>query len=308
MAWLFHETSSIFGLDIGFETLKLVQLEQQAKRIFLHGAINLPLSERILDKDRFRDKTQTAKMIQQACANAKPRPIEAKKIVSVLPETFVFSKTIQMPKMREAEYARALPLEAAQYLPLPIEEVYLDYQILIVHPDEPLIDLLFVASPRRLVDDYVETARMAGMELMALETKPLALGRALLSAKDNAGYLIAAVGTEITRISIWDGNKIRLTTTVGMGQNQLDDNRSLSPIIEEMIEAIRYHQNRDYRPKPIKQILICGSGAKAAGLEEIIEEKLKIDTIIAKPDLVGKNTLGPEFVTAYGLALRKDEE
>lgn len=320
----FFPKSNVFGLDIGFETLKLVELKKEQGNIFLRGAISSPLTDRIIEKDHFKDKASVAKMIKEACERAKPEPIKATGIVSALPETFVFSKTIQVPKMPESDYTTLLPQEVAQYLPLPVEEVYIDYQTLIVHPDEPLVDVLFVAAPKRLVDEYVEVVEMAGYKLDALETKPLAVGRALLTKNSTDGTMIAEVGTEICRISIWDGNKIRLTTTVGIGKNQLKDvlgdsgtsgkslddttisvyaKELISPLVEEMSEAIRYHQNRDYQPKPIKHVLICGSGARVPGLDGYIKSRLKLETILVKPKLSGSDTLESEFTTAFGLAL-----
>jgi type IV pilus assembly protein PilM len=317
--------NKVFGLDIGFETLRLVELKKSGG-IYLRGACDFSITQRILEKDRFRDKAATAEIIKKACREAKPHPITAKKIVTALPETFVFSKTIQMPKMTDNEYEEAIAAEASQYLPIPTEEVYLDYQILIVHPDEPFIDILLVAAPKRLVDDYAEVAKMAGCELAALETKPLAVGRAIIPPKNNQGLMIIEIGTEISRISIWDNGKIRLTTTVGVGKNQIAASfgangnnlanepksgitaETLSPIIDEISAAIRYHQNRDYQPKPIEKILLCGSGTNSPGIDKTIETASKIKTEIVAPKLSGRDQLDTGFITAYGLALRNLDE
>jgi len=324
---------SILGLDIGYETLKLVELKKKKGGIFLVGSIEVPLTERILEKDSFKNKAQTASLIKNACRKALPSAIKAKKIVSALPETFVFSKTIQMPKMTESEYEKAIPIEAAQFLPIPIEEVYIDHQILIAHPEEALADILIVASPRKLVDDYVEMTALAGFELAALETKPIAVGRAIKSSIPLDGSLIVEIGTEISRISIWDNNSIRLTTTVATGKNQIMENlraighteekadkiaiqenefpelsQTLLNISDEILNAIKYHQNRDYKPKPVKKVLLCGSGAEIGGIDAYISNETKIAAEIVKPNLKGKASLGTEFITAFGLALRSEYE
>lgn len=327
------KNDSVFGLDIGYETLKLVELKKKKGGIFLVGSIEVPLTERILEKDSFKNKAQTANLIKDACRRALPSAIKATKIASALPETFVFSKTIQMPKMTDKEYEKAVPIEAAQFLPIPIEEVYLDYQVLITHPEEALVDILIAASPRKLVDDYVEMTKMAGFELEALETKPIAVGRAIRSYIPLDGSLIVEIGTEISRISIWDNNSIRLATTVATGKNQIVENlraighqeettgsviiketefpelsQTLLNISDEIINAIKYHQNRDYKPKPVKKILLCGSGAKIGGIDAYISKETKIAAEIVKPNLKGKASLGTEFITAFGLALRNEYE
>lgn len=321
----FSKKSAVFGLDIGYETLKLVQLQRSGRGVSLVGFIEVPLTERILEKDHFKNKAQTATLIKEACKKAKPHSINARNIVSALPETFVFSKTIQMPKMKEEEYKNAVPIEAAQYLPIPVENVYIDYQVLIVHPDEPLVDVLFVATPKKLVDDYVEMTKMAGLELLALETKPIAVGRAVNLALQLNGSVIVEIGTELSRISIWDNNSIRLITSINIGKNQifeaLGPNKPLqvtsenieaysqvTGIVNEVINAIKYHQNRDYKPKPLGKILLCGSGANIEGISAIFEQEIKIKCEKIVPKLLGNVVLGSEFITSFGLALRNEME
>jgi len=232
--------------------------------------------------------------------------------------------------MSSREYDEAIPIEAADYLPIPISETYLDYQILITHPDEPLVDILVVATPKKLVDDYVELANLAGFELAALETKPLAIGRAILAKSEKNGSLIIEIGTEFSRISVWDTTNIRLTTMIGIGKNQILDSinsigsdphsknakisasssketlQLISQITDEAINSIRYHQNRDYKPKEIKQILICGVGAQIIDIDKQIQKNINIPTSVAAPHFINGDKLGTEFTTAYGLAMRND--
>lgn len=327
----FTNEEAVFGLDIGYETLKLVQLSKKGKVINLVGCLDFPLTERIMERDSFKNKAATANLIKEACRKAKPYPIKAKKIVSALPETFVFSKTIQMPKMTDREYIEAVPSEAVQYLPIPVEEVYLDYQVLIAHPDESLVDILLVASPRKLVDEYVEVTKLAGLELVGLETKPLAVGRAATVSSPLNGSVIVEIGTEFSRVSIWDNNNIRLTTSVNIGKNQILEGLGVSGIAlnsnassvqlsedaativtnlaDEITNSIKYHQNRDFKPSPITKILLCGTGAaKIKDIDRYIEKKLKISTEIIKPRLDSKDKIGTEFITSYGLALRSEFE
>jgi len=310
---------SVFGLDIGFEALKLVELRKNKKELNLVGAIEVPLTERILEKDRFKNKAATANLIKDACRKAKPNSISAHNIISALPETFVFSKTIQVPKMSEEEYSNAIPVEAAKYLPIPVEDVYLDFQILIVHPNEPMADILLVASPKKLVDEYVEVTKMAGFELVALETKPIAVGRGIAVSHPLTGAVIIEIGTEISRLSIWDNQNIRLITSINVGKNHIAENLgdgsdpsamkkniALQNIVTETLNAIKYHQNRDFKPNAIDSILLSGSGANISGIAEFLTDELKIATSIIAPKLSGKEVLGPEFITSYGLALRSE--
>lgn len=327
---IFGGGNKVFGLDIGFEVIKLCELTRHGNSVHVVGLSEIPITERILEKDRIKNKAATANLIKEARRKAKPHSISAHKIVTALPETFVFSKTIRLPKMSQTELQTAAPAEAAQYLPIPISEVYVDYQILLTHPDEPLMDVLIAAAPKRLVDDYVDMAKMANLELAALETKPIAVGRALIPEKSNEGIAILHIGTELSRISIWDKGKIRLVTTSAVGKNQIleffqasnpsfadaskidlsdTDGLDVGPLsqtVEAVNEAIRYHQNRGYKPSKISRIEVCGTAALVKNIDRYIESQTKIPSRIAQPCFHLNQKLSPDDVTAFGLALREN--
>lgn len=329
MLSLFGQQNRTFGLDIGFETLKLCQVAKVSSNgIVIWGTVEFPITEPILDRDRIKDKAAAANMIKEACRKASPHPINASQIVTALPETFVFSKTIQVPKMATSELNVAVPNEAAQYLPIPISDVYIDYQILMAHPDEPLIDVLVAASPKKLVDDYVEMTKMAGMELVALETKPIATGRAVIKDRTKS-IAVVHIGTELTRIGIWDKGNIQLVTTTSIGKNQILETVSshdpsiknitdidykknqqyfsaaFDGVIEEVLDAIRYHQNRSYKPTPIKEIQICGSVANIKGIDEYFSKMINIKSVVTQPHILNMKFFDPQLIPSLGLALRR---
>jgi len=323
----FLTNENVLGLDIGYESLKLVELKKNGKENVLVGSFEMPLTERIMEKDQIKNKAGVATMIKEACRKAKPCGIGARRIVTALPETFVFSKTVQLPKMKDDEYSKAILAESSQYLPIPAEEAYLDYQVLINRPDEPMADILIVAAPKKLVDDYVEMCSLADMELAALETKPIAIGRAVSAHESLNGLVIVEIGTEFSRVSIWDDNQIRLSTTVNIGKNQIfetmgwtefsgngpavsqDNFAQLIPtmgaITEGAVSAIKYHKNRDYKPSPVKKIFLCGTGAKIKNIDKFFEEETKVSCQIIAPKLAGA-PLGTEYMTTFGLALRSE--
>jgi len=170
---------------------------------------------------------------------------------------------------------------------------------------------------------------MANLELAALETKPIAVGRALIPEKSTEGIAILHMGTELSRISIWDMGKIRLVTTTAVGKNKIleffqasnpsfsDPSKidlsgtedldvgPLSQIVEAVNEAIRYHQNRGYKPSKIAKIEICGSAASLKNVDKYIESQTKIPSRIAQPKFHLNQKISPDDITAFGLALRE---
>jgi len=71
---LLTSDNRVFGLDIGFETIQLCELKKSGRSVSVSGYIKEEIKERILDKDRIKNKAAVATLIKEACHNAKPHP------------------------------------------------------------------------------------------------------------------------------------------------------------------------------------------------------------------------------------------
>jgi type IV pilus assembly protein PilM len=172
-------TESIIGLDIGYDTLKIVQLNRQARpaKLMAYNASSIPPGA-MTAKDK--DHTQEiANIILKTMHEANFRRIRGKYVVSGLPESRVFTKIIDIPIMNEKEMEQAVPHEASRHIPLPLSDIYLDYQPLNLKTNQNE-SVLVVAAPKILVERYLKILKLSSLQLLALETKPIAAGRALL--------------------------------------------------------------------------------------------------------------------------------
>jgi type IV pilus assembly protein PilM len=329
---LLRFSRQITGIDIGFESIKIVGVEHTGSRRRVVGFIDIPLSGQIIESDQIKDKNKIAELIKQSLSDAKPKAIHAKHIVTVMPEFLVFSKTLQLPKMDEKDLKTAAFNQAQQYIPVSINDVNLDSQILIAHPDEPLVDILVAATPKALVNEYLEMFKIINLDLLAIETKPIASTRAVISPTDTGGILIMEIGTVNSRISIVDNQQIRFVSTVNIGGDQIikplapsgctrdeflkakyqigltkDPDRASSAIAQiagDLTQAIRYHQNRDYQASRISQIKLCGQGALIPGIGAAIEKEVKIKTVLASFNLPKiPDGLDQRYAVALGLAM-----
>lgn len=332
---MFGLSKQIVGLDIGFESIKVVCVEKSGKNRKVVGFNEIPLPEPIIESDHIKDKSKIAELIKKGFAASQPQAIKARFGVADIPEFLVFSKTIQLPKMEESELKAAALNQASQYIPVAISDVNIDSQVLIAHPDEPVVDVLVVATPKALINEYLEMFKLVGLEMLAFETKALAAVRSIVAPTDTAGILILEIGTVTSRISIVDNRSIRFVSTINTGGDQIIrqlvsdvNNRQeflevkyktglkikndsaemiVDKIVEDLVKAIRYHQNRDYKAARIAEIRVCGSGALIPNICQTIQEKIKIKTVpgaYVLPNL--PKGFDQRYVIALGLALYKE--
>ena len=294
-----------FGLDIGYETLKVVQVKGRNQGTRLLGASEMTIPAGMLNKGGVRDKKKLAEAIIQAVGQAKPHRISATIVSSALPESLVFTKSLDLPKMSPSDLNKNIPNQATEFFPIPPQDTYMDWQIVGQYPANNTMEVLVVAAPKVLVESLVETVKMAGLELMGLETKPSSLARALIAPSDNEATIILDIGAKISGLTCFDQQTIKLTSTVAVGGDEIktDFETATKALATEIMHLIKYYQNRIGQAQVFTKIVLAGGGANIKNIPETLTEETKIKTFVGTP-WTNIKTYDPRFATALGLAMK----
>jgi len=296
---------SIFGLDIGYQTLKVMQLQGEGPGAKLFGVAEIPIEEKILTKDGIKNKKAAVDKILLAMRSAKPHPINARLVSSALPESLVFTKSIDLPKMSEEEINKNIPYQAGEFFPVPANEMYIDWQIVGTLPNNNQVDVLVVGAPKIIVESIAEVIKMANLELSSLETKPVADVRALIASADPGPYLLLDIGAKSSSIICFDQGTIKLTSTVSAGGDDVATNfqPSINTLSSEIVHLIKYYQNRIGQATIFKKIILAGGGSNIPQINEAIEKATRIKTEVGWP-VIKTKTYNPKFATVIGLAMK----
>ncbi len=212
-----------FGLDINDLSLKIVKLKKRGKSFSLVSFNEQKITPDIIEDGVIKNEEALAKIIRSACETVKGKKIKTKYIVASLPEEKSFLQVIQMPKMTEEEMKLAVPLEAENYIPMPIDEAYLDFQVIspikeyFNHPE-----VLLVAMPKKIVDSYVSCFKKAGLTPIILEAESEAIARALVKNETNSSLLILVdFGENNTDFIVFSGHSIRFTCSIPISSQLL---------------------------------------------------------------------------------------
>lgn len=179
----------VFGLDMNDLSLKIVKLKKKRRGFVLTSFNEEKIAPSMIEDGVIKDEAALAKIIKSAYDTVKGKKLKTKYVVASLPEEKSFLQVIQMPKMNGEELKLAVPLEAENYIPMPIEEVYLDFQVICPiknHFDNT--EVLIVAMPKKIVDSYVSCFKKAGLTPIILEAESEAIARALVKEKQTLHY------------------------------------------------------------------------------------------------------------------------
>jgi len=225
--------SSYLGIDIGTKSIKLFELENIAgrPRLVTYGIVEI--DSQVAQSDESDHGAEEKKKIASAIsALLQKTGANSMDAVAALPNFSVFSSIISLPDISEKKIAEAVQWEAKKFVPMPIENVVLDWKIIDkceknipeqtgdaedVEKDkdkqknqdltknfakcDKVLSILLTAAPKHLVERYIEIFKLCGIKLLSLETESFALSRSLIGSEDGS-ILIADIGSLTTDVTV----------------------------------------------------------------------------------------------------------
>lgn len=233
---LFASSNSYLGIDIGTSSIKMVELENFKGQAKLKTYGYADVATNILRGTVEKNNQAIADYINLIAHKSK---IETRQVVAALPTFSVFNFIITLPPMPKKDLASAIKWEAKKFIPVPIEEMILDWKILnkkktksggifgkkeeagekigldlpnkesnlannkaiLGHSDDKNYRILLTAAPKNLVARYIDIFKKAKLNLLSLETEAFALSRSLIG-NDLSTIMIVDMGSSNTDICI----------------------------------------------------------------------------------------------------------
>ncbi len=311
----FYHDKQLFGLDIGHGSLKVMQLEHQPLKTGskIHPRVvgyGFATFDKAAQEDGVVIKPEViAKAAHDLFKNHLIGDVTTRRAAIAIPAYRTFTRSVQLPKLKPAQLKQAVELEAEQYISMPLEELYLDYEIVKQTADNT--EVFAVAVPKDIVDSYLELAQIIGLETVLIEPTLSSSGRLFsLDVQSDMATVLIDFGSVSSDISIFDKHMLVAGTVQGGGENftasiksklnvttqeagliktryglsvskkQADIKQALEPILQQIVKEIRrmmrYYDERYGSERPIGQIITLGGGANMPGLSEYLTEAIRL--------------------------------
>ena len=311
---LYYKDRPVVGLDISQTGVKIMAIDSKKMLVLGYGSMDLdPIKmEESTEKDSDYFQNSLSELLSKNLLGSLP----SNHVVLSVPTSRTFTRTFSLPLDAEHHLKQAIELEIDQYIPLPAETLYIDYEI--VDRSKESLTICLSAAPRKLIDRYVEVVELAGLRVISVEPGINAVARLLETTEE--GHLptvIVDIGPASTDIAILDGS-IRVTGSTVIGGNTftLDiakklnvplDNAhqlkilnglnsgprqqklksalspSLQRILSETRKVIRYYNERLENKQKLEQVLIVGGGSNLPGIGEFFTNELVMPARVASP-------------------------
>jgi type IV pilus assembly protein PilM len=242
--------------------------------------------------------------------------LDSNRVILGVPTMRTFARTFTIPTAQEAKVKQAVNLEVEQYVPMPLENLYVDH--LIISRTAKELTVLMCAVPKKFIDDLLGVLTALGLEVAVIEPSIYAIARLLEATKEGGmPTVIVDLSPGDTDIAIFDG-AVRVTGGLNIGGNTLTldiakkmdltiENAhqlkvlsglnpgprqakvsaalrpSLLKIINETKKVMRFYTERFPDVDKLEQILIVGSGSNVPGLGEFFTNELVMPARVASP-------------------------
>ena len=309
---------SLIGIDISSTAVKLLQLGQAGGRYRVeHYAVEALPPNAVVEKNIVE-----VEAVGEAIRRAFNRSgAKTKFAAAAVAGSAVITKVIPMPgDLSEDDMEAQIEIEANQYIPYPIEEVSLDFEVLGPIKDNPeMVNVLLAASRTENVDLRVAALDLGGLSAKVMDVEAFAMENAFrlvsaqLSVPKDAVVAMVDVGATMTTLIVLKNQRTIYSREQVFGGKQLTDEvmrryglsyeeagmakrqgglpesyeqEALEPFKDAMTQQISrllqfFFAGSEY--SRVDQIVLAGGCASIPGVADRIEEHMGVPCVIANP-------------------------
>jgi len=314
------KSTPVLGIDISATAIKLLELSRSGSKYRVESYSVEPLpANSVVDKN-ISDANAVGEAIGRAVKKSGTRTRHAAAAVA---GSAVITKLITMPaNLSDDDMDNQIQVEADQYIPFPLEEVSLDFEVLGPSQNNPdQVDVLLAASRSDNVDLRVAALEVGGLKAKVIDIEAFAIENTVaMMANDLFGsegvhkiIAIADVGSAITTFSVLENMKIIYSREQNFGGQQLTEDiqrryglsyeeaglakrqgglpdnykpEVLDPFKASMAQQISRAQQFFFSSSQIASVdhlILAGGCASIPGISDLVQSNVGVPTIVANP-------------------------
>ncbi|ENU38199.1 pilus assembly protein PilM [Acinetobacter johnsonii] len=312
-------SKGLIGVDISSTSVKVLELSVKNNRYWVESYALVPLPEGSVVEKNILNPEAVGDALERAVNLAN---VQSTDVALAVPTSMVITKIIEMDAdMNDDEREIQIRDDAEQYIPFPLDEASLDFEVLpdrLANPNR--VNVLLVATRIENVEARAEaleldglTPKIADVESFAIENAFKVFSDTLPMGVNTVGIL--DIGHTMTTLSVMQNNKVIYTREQVFGGKQLTQeiqnryglsfeeagrakkSRTLPDdydieVLEPFLEAVVQQAARSLQFffsssqfNEIDHILLAGGNANIPGLAKLLQQKLGYRVTIANPFL-----------------------
>jgi len=313
------KANTLIGIDISSTSVKLLEIGKNGNRYRVESYGVEPLPPNAVVEKNINDAEAVGEVIKRVVAKSRT---SSKQAAVAVAGSAVITKTIQMAAgLSEQELENQITVEADQYIPYPLDEVSIDFEVQGPSEQNPdQVDVLLAACRKENVELREDSLEIGGLEAKVVDVEAYAMERAfeLIDAQmdvdaDERTIAVVDIGATMTTLSVLaDGKTIytreqlfggkQLTEEIqrryGLSQEEAGlakkqgglpddyDMEVLEPFKEAVVQQVArslqfFFSSSQYNE--VDTVVLAGGTASTTGIAEMVQDKVGTTTVVANP-------------------------
>nr|WP_232852920.1 type IV pilus assembly protein PilM [Pseudomonas aeruginosa] len=306
----------MLGIDISSTSVKLLELSRSGGRYKVEAYAVEPLPPNAVVEKNIVELEGVGQALSRVLVKAKTN---LKSAVVAVAGSAVITKTIEMEAGLSEE--NQLKIEADQYIPYPLEEVAIDFEVQGLSARNPeRVDVLLAACRKENVEVREAALALAGLTAKVVDVEAYALERsyALLSSQlgadtDQLTVAVVDIGATMTTLSVLHNGRTIYTREQLFGGRQLTeeiqrryglsveeaglakkqgglpddyDSEVLRPFKDAVVQQVSRSLQFFFAAgqfNDVDYIVLAGGTASIQDLDRLIQQKIGTPTLVANP-------------------------
>lgn len=313
------KANTLLGIDISSTSVKLLELSRSGGRYKVEAYAVEPLPPNAVVEKNIVELEGVGQALSRVLVKAKTN---LKSAVVAVAGSAVITKTIEMEAgLSEDELENQLKIEADQYIPYPLEEVAIDFEVQGLSARNPeRVDVLLAACRKENVEVREAALALAGLTAKVVDVEAYALERsyALLSSQlgadtDQLTVAVVDIGATMTTLSVLRNGRTIYTREQLFGGRQLTeeiqrryglsveeaglakkqgglpddyDSEVLRPFKDAVVQQVSRSLQFFFAAgqfNDVDYIVLAGGTASIQDLDRLIQQKIGTPTLVANP-------------------------
>ncbi|MCH7904687.1 MAG: type IV pilus assembly protein PilM [Armatimonadetes bacterium] len=212
--------NSAIGVDIGSQTIKLVEIRLQGNQPTVTAMSQAMTPEGAVDHFGVHDDQAVGAVLKELISSSGASASDV--VVSIAGQGSVLVRTLEVPKMTDGELAQHMDWEITRNIPFGEKTIESDYKAFPSADDQAQnMDVVMAISPQSAVELMASVVKKAGKKTAAIDVEPLGIARSLAVTYDSDYHdktlCVVDIGHKTTSINIYRNGQLLMPRLVPIG-------------------------------------------------------------------------------------------